>query len=688
MNVFAPRHSTHFVRTFVAWFVVVLLAGPAWALKSDHVEASWTADVEAIAPGEPFTLGLVLAHAPHWHTYWKNPGDSGLATTIQWDLPNGFRAGEWSWPIPRWLSMQGQVIFGYEGTVILPVTVTPPPDLAIGQPVRVGGRIDWLECADVCIPAGGDLFITLPVEKAARPAAPPVLERIAKARAAAPAPAGFAVGAERAGDGFRFTFDRAPVAGASHQFFPADEYLFDLSDGIPVTGDGDRLVATAAIQSWVEEIPETLSGLLVITKNGDREAFSFVVKPGAAPVATSSSPSLSLPAALFGALLGGMILNLMPCVFPVISLKILGFVSLAGSEPRKVWIHGLVFSAGVLVSFWVLGGVLLLVKASAPSVGWGFQLKEPGFVVAVCLLFLLLSLNLFGVFELGTFLTTFGASGGDREGMVGTFLSGVLATIVATPCTAPFMGAAIGLALAASAAVAMAVFTAVGVGMCLPYLVLSRFPRWLNALPKPGPWMDTFKQAMGFLLLAFALFLVWVFAGLRDVDGLARLLVGMLLCGLAAWVYGRWGTVARATRTRWMASVAAVVLVIGGGVYAAAPPPASPWVPYSAELVQRLEANGEPYFIDFTATWCVTCQANKRLALNTRSVQARFREKQVTLIKADWTKQEEPITSALAAFGRRGVPLYVLHAGGPDAEATILPEVLSPDLVMDALDAL
>jgi thiol:disulfide interchange protein len=675
----------------VFFFLSAAGISSADSLKSDHVEAEWVPETTSIQPGTPFRLGLRLTHKPHWHTYWEFPGSSGYSTSVAWDLPEGYTVSALHWPVPKWLVMSGEVVFGYEGETMLLVELTPPAGLEVGTPSRLGGKLNWLECEETCIPGGGDLYIDLPVRGET-----PIVDSSAAAifsRTGEALPLrgeGWSASAARNGESMRIQIS-SPAALSSRpgamQFFPKHEWLFDLSKGLAARAADGGYVVDAPLLPSHEEIPEVIEGVLVAeegwTTPGRRQGVSITTARNATGTAAgTTAPAIGFPTAVLFAFLGGILLNLMPCVFPVISLKILGFVNLAGEDPRKVWRHGMAFAAGVVISFWVLAGALLILKAA----GWGFQLQNPGFVIGMCLLFFLLGLNLFGVFELGTSFMRLGAQGKEEEGMTGSFLSGILATIVATPCTGPFMGVAVGFALTQPAAVSMTVFTALALGMASPYLILSRFPAWLSLLPRPGPWMESLKQFMGFPVMGFALYLVWVFEALQGPEGLGRLLTGLLLAGIAAWVYGRWGAVSRPARTRMTAYAVAAVLLAGGAWVSVRTPPKSPWKDYTPERVQQLRDMGKPVFIDFTATWCVTCQANKKLVLNTTKIQERFKALDVTLIKADWTLQDEPVTSALSAFGRRGVPLYVLYGSGTDSEPHLLPEILTKGIVLRALD--
>jgi thiol:disulfide interchange protein DsbD len=681
------------------WTAAVWAASSASArtVVSDHVRAEWIPESTHLQPGVPLVLGLKLAHAPQWHTYWINPGESGLPTTVEWDLPEGFAAGELQWPTPEWMSLMGMVSFGYGGEIMALVEITPSATLPPNGEVELRGELMWLECADSCIPGGGPFSFSLPVRN--EPASPDaaVQAQFTRARATLPDD-GTGWNATMTADSpntVSLSITPPPTATppgdiGEVRFFPAREGLFDLTVGLPVTWEDGTFRIRGTLLPEPITRPDSIRGVLAASTGwagGAEPAATWIeaVADTASAAATPLPHSLWVIAML--AFAGGILLNAMPCVFPVISLKILGFVNLAGSDPRKIWRHGLLFAAGVLVSFWALAAALLAIKASVPSIGWGYQLSQPGFVVGMTALFFLLSLNLFGVFELGSSLTGLGAHAGG-SGPLGTFLSGVLATLVATPCTGPFMGTAVGVAMTQPAHVGMAIFTALGAGMATPYLLLSRFPQWLNRLPKPGPWMETLKQFMGFLLMGFVLYLVWLFADLRGQAGLSRILAGLLLVALGAWTYGRWGALARPTPTRIRAAITAALLLAAGIAYAAIAPPEDVWVEYTPKRIEQLKASGKPFFIDFTASWCVTCQANKKAVLNTQSIQDAFQQHDVTLVRADWTQQQEPITSALAAFGRRGVPLYVLYPGGLNNNPILLPELLLKSTVLDALQSI
>ena len=414
---------------------------------------------------------------------------------------------------------------------------------------------------------------------------------------------------------------------------------------------------------------------------------------------------ISIIFGFFFAFVGGLILNLMPCVFPVISLKVLGFVNQAHNDPKKAWQHGLVFTFGILLSFWILAGVLLVIRAGGAQVGWGFQLQSPIFVIFLTILLFLLALNLFGVFELGLFLTRSGSVLVGRSGWSESFLSGVLATVVATPCTAPFMGVALGLALSQPPVVSMGIFTCLGLGMAFPYLLLSRFQTLIKFIPRPGQWMESFKQFMGFLIMATVIWLLWLLQILAGPDALVNVLCGFVVIALGMWVYGTWGGVSKKRALRLTAISVSFFLVAAGTVYPVRQLPINSsemkgdvahsqvagginWQAFSREKVEQLTSEGRHVFIDFTAAWCLSCLANERLAFSSKSVQDKFKELNIVPIKADWTHRNEEITQELARFGRSGVPFYVLYDGNRIDKPIILPEILTPGIVLDALNKL
>ena len=701
------RFNFLYARFLFVWVAFLGLADRAFA-RDPAVTAALVAEETALRPGAEMWVGVRLEMDEHWHTYWINPGDAGLPTTIRWDLPEGFEAGDIQWPVPITFPLDGLVNLGYEDVVLLMVPLRVPADLEVGSEVELRAHVDWLECKDVCIPGDATVSLRLPVMAGAPAMNEQTAGLFASTRDQLPSDAegwGIDVSVEAGGTALLVqaqTPFAVTAAGETLAFFPEQEGLIEyaapqtvsISDGgmelrVPLSGSGPI---------W----PETLSGIIIARQGWDRGSAPAAVRfsmpfdkdAGAARAAMptrSGGAPLTVPLAVILAFIGGLILNLMPCVFPILSLRIIGFVNQAESDAKSVWLHGLVFGAGILVCFWLLAGTLLVLKAGGAAIGWGFQLQSPLFVVAVASLFLLLALNLFGVFEIGTGWSGAAAGADKEQGLHGAFLSGMLATIVATPCTAPFMGSALGFALAQPASVAFGVFTALGVGMAAPYLLLSRFPSWLSRIPKPGPWMESLKQGMGFVLLAFAIHLIYVYVGLRSEAASAALLrasMGLLLVAVGGWILGRWGSLTRETATRWKARTACLILVVGGTWFATTLPKTFGWLPYDPVRVEQLVKQGKPVFVDFTAKWCTTCHLNKITTLNTQEVQDRFQELGVTIMTADWTDKNEMIAGILAGFGRSGVPVYLLYGARDDGEPILLPEVLTRGIVLDALEKL
>ncbi|HET9251735.1 MAG TPA: thioredoxin family protein [Candidatus Eisenbacteria bacterium] len=668
---------------------------------SDNVEVALLSDVASIQPGKQFLVALHMKLDPGWHTYWKNPGDSGLPLKIQWELPPGFTPGEIQWPIPSRVPEPPLMGYGYHGEVLFTVPIMPPKTLEVRE-VRIAGTFDWLECKDICIPGGSKLAITLPVEGTSRLG--PAAGMIAAGQRALPTTAlGWEVSA-RAGDEIVLTAQ--PPQGitlSALEFFPNEGLVIESAalQRLESSEGSHRLTMTPDPNA--EGKPSRLAGVLIYTSGDARHGVVIdvpVAGSASAGGTTGAAGPAGWPIALAFAFLGGMILNLMPCVLPVLSLKVLGIVEHSGEEPGRAWRHGLVYALGVLATFWILAAVLLALRAAGQHVGWGFQLQSAPFLAFLSGLFLILALNLFGMFEIGASLTRAGGHAGKTAGLTGSFGSGVLATIAATPCTAPFMGSALGFALGQPAAMTLLVFTALGLGMALPYVVLTTSPVLLRFVPRPGPWMKTMKQVMGFLLLAVVVALVWLFGHVTGIDGAGFLLAALLLLGAGAWAYGHAQTSRAGSRARGLSYASAAVLLLAGlglGIHGTRTLASSTsttanagesgvWEPYSATRVEALRAEGKPMFIDFTAAWCLTCQVNERVALANAEVAKRFRDEGVALLKADWTRRDDEITQALAGYGRQGVPVYILYGRDRGSAPRFLPELLTPAIVLSALD--
>ena len=678
--------------------IAVLLAGAVVAapvVKTEHVEAELVRAAASAPAGSPMTVGLRLRMADHWHTYWKNPGDSGLPTRIKWQLPESWTAGAIEWPYPHPLPIGPLMNYGYEDEVVLLTEMRAPQGAKPGDyPIRADA--EWLVCKDICIPEKGTLDATITLG----PEQPDVrgLASIERARNALPvAASGWTF--ESAIQGTTLVVRMKAAQGAlpqSVRFFPEREQLIEPAAPQKAVRDGDALRIEMRL---VEPVAPNVKGVVgvAVSESGwpgiARKAIAVdapMVASLPAMAATSGGAADAVGgsalAALGFAFLGGVLLNLMPCVFPVLGIKVMGFVQHAHGEPRAMRNQGLMFFAGVMVSFLALAGLMLALRAGGTQLGWGFQLQSPIVVTLLAALFFVLALNLSGVFEWGAFAQAMTSNMSARGRYADAFLSGVLATVVATPCTAPFMGAAVGFTLTQSAPLSLAIFAVLGFGMALPVAALAFFPALMRFLPRPGAWMETFKQVLAFPLYATVAWLAWVLGAQSGNDAVLALLGGLVLVAMGAWMFGR----AEQAPGAWRTAVA--LLFAAAGVALAWPGLPRPeggaavageiaWEPWSEDRVQQELAKGRPVFVDFTAAWCVTCQVNKRVSLHDAAVVKAFAERGVVSLKADWTRQDPKITTALAALGRNAVPVYALYLPG-EAAPHLLPEVLTPSVVL------
>ncbi len=680
-------------------------AQPGDKVKTDEVQAQLVAHApEGVAAGKPLWLGLLIRHAPQWHTYWKNPGDSGLPTTLEWKLPSGVTAGDIAWPTPKRLAVGPLMNYGYEGTVLLPVAASVTPAFA-GDRLDVGLNAEWLVCKEVCIPQSGEFRLSLPAAASTVAFA----DAFRRAREQTPQSVDARTQARVDPQALSLTVEGLPAAlrGKDLQVFAADAGLIDHAARIEQRWNGTELALRVPLSAQRSAAPAELT--MVLSSPADRQAvelrFAVANWPaiGATAPATNAAVSSAAPAvsaslwlSLALAFVGGLLLNLMPCVFPVLSLKVIGFAQHAEQQRLRV-AGGLAYTAGVVLSFVALAGVLLALRAAGDSLGWGFQLQSPLFVAALALLFGLIGFNLLGLFQFAGVLPGRIAALRSRHPVVDHGLTGVLAVAVASPCTAPFMGAALGAALTLPNAQALAVFVALGLGMAAPYLAACLWPGLSRALPRPGVWMARFKTAMAFPMFATVVWLVWVLGQQVGIDGAAALLALLVAVAFALWVFASFGA------RRWRAAIArgaaaALVLAVGAWSWpalqaddalpttdtAASAPVANIWQAWSPDAFARARAEGRPVFVDFTAAWCVTCQMNKRMTLSDDAVMDAFRARQVVLMRADWTRRDPAITEALRALGRSGVPVYALYA--PHAsEPQLLSEILTVSEVRDAI---
>lgn len=682
------------------------LAAAAQQGMDSPVQASLVSAQTSVQPGQPFTVALRMQHQTHWHSFWKNAG-TGLPTRLKWELPAGWSAGPIDWPVPTLvLDKEGAISgHGYVGLLYLPMTVTPPTDAVVGSSIELKATARWLMCDTVCVPGKQDVSLSLPVT--AQPTAPDAATAAAIAAMPMPQPAtGWQLAASK--DRHEVTLHvAAPVDVSELHFYPEEKFIA-YKQPQTVASRGNRAMLKIALDP--EEIvpaDERLRGVLAYTdgkgayrgvnvdlpfSDAATAAQVSAMAVGGAGATTVAGSAGAVGGLSFGvlllALLGGLILNLMPCVFPVLGIKVMGFIDQAGQDRRKVAAHAWSFSAGVLLSFWALAGVLAVLRAGGRQLGWGFQLQSAPFVFALAVVMLVFALNLSGVFEIGLRATSVGSSLQSRSGISGSFFSGVLATLVATPCSAPFLAPALGAALALPTLPSFVVFTVIALGLSLPYLLLSVFPGLLRCLPRPGAWMETFKQAMAFPLYATVGFLVWVLAGQASEYGLLNALLALAVVALALWVYGRFGNfAARAVRHRMAMVVAALLFVFGLclGWPRAAKPDAMTWEAWSPERVAQLQKEGRGIYVDFTARWCATCQVNKKVVFGSREVTDYFRDRHIVALKADWTNADPRITEELAKWGRSAVPFNLVYPAGAGAKKPIeMPELLTAQIVLDA----
>ena len=693
-------------------------------VEAPHLQASLVTMESSVVPGESLTAAVHFELEPEWHLYWKNPGDSGEAPSFDWRLPEGFVPGEVAWPAPSPIPVGPLMNYGYEGELLLPVTIEVPK--TFGQQAPEGADVElsvvatWLVCREDCIPGEAALTLTLPVRSKPTPPRKEHSALFAQVEREQPTP----VGGRAVDDGdaviVDIAVDTSQLGDARRvTLFPYDALVLDHAAEQEVDYHADGVSLRVRKDPTRDKPLEALAGLIVLEGDDARRVFELdttVIRraapdgsePDRADIhATPTSPEDTPPAQLVIVLLlafaGGVLLNLMPCVFPVLSLKILGVLKHADNlnSTRR---DGRTYTAGVLVSFWIVAGLLLVLRAGGERLGWGFQLQSPEFVATLIILMTLVALNLLGAFEVGIGFSRLGAMGAtapteepsERRAMLSSFVTGALAVIVATPCTAPFMGTAVGFALTRSAGVAFLVFTALGLGMAAPYLALGYFPRIVRRLPRPGAWMVVLRQVLAFPMFATAIWLLTVLAALTDESTAFRLLGGLLVVALGAWVYGLY----QRSSSRPVAMIAmAVVLVAGGVVFGTRGVEASEsraasrsegtddlWEPWSAARVAELRAEGRPVLVNFTADWCISCKANEIVVFQADAVRDALEQNNVAALKADWTRRDEAITKELQAHGRAGVPLYLYYPPDSEAKPSTLPSVLTPGIVLAELD--
>ena len=679
--------------------IAMAQGGTKTVVQTEHVRAEVLVHApQGVTPGQPVWVGLQLAHQPEWHTYWKNSGDSGLPTSIRWELPEGVTAGEIAWPLPKKFPIGSLANYGYDGTVLLPVPLTIGPSFkpSLSGTLNLKFKASWLVCKKECIPEDGEF--TLKVPTASATATHASLFKTSFDRTPQALPPGRL---EVDGGSLRLEVGGLPASlrGKQLEVFPETGEVVETAGAWTQAWRGDTWTATLPLSPQRSQSPAEMP--IVVTSDGMGWRTEAPVVSGWKTVAAEtvegtaslaqSEPAntavgTSLAAALLGALIGGLILNLMPCVFPVLAIKVVGFAQ-HGSDRRARHLGGIAYTAGVVLSFLALGGLLLALRAAGEQLGWGFQLQSPLVVAGLAFLFTVLGLNLAGVFEFGQFLPSGVATLQAKHPVADSFLSGVLAVAIASPCTAPFMGASLGLTVALPPAEAMLVFGALGAGMALPYLAAALIPGIARRIPRPGLWMETFKKMMAFPMFATAAWLVWVLGQQSGIDGAGALLALLVALSMVVWSFTLVDRGRIAIASVSVAAFLGLALFIGPNVtnVQAAPRPekVSVWQPWDPERLNALVAEGRPVFVDFTAAWCVTCQYNKRTTLADASLLADFAQKNITLMRADWTNRDPAITAALSTLGRNGVPVYALYRNGHKPE--VLSEILSVGQVRAAI---
>ena len=697
------------IRLLAAALAVGILAGPALAAPPrpggpPKVSVALISEGTSIEPGAPLWLGLRQRIAPGWHTYWLNPGDSGEAPTLDWKLPAGFAADPIVWPQPERLPVGPAMSYGYTKEVVLLTRVTAPAEARPGSRVTLRAHVSWLVCEKICIPEEADVALTLPVA-AGRPAPASTAPPIERARAAVPAPSPWpatlratpeTVTVAVAAPGLR------PDHVAEAWFFPSRWGVIDHAAPQALTVDQRGITLRTARGALPEATATDLDGVLVVRERLDQGLVTqaFAIRATADASTGGAAQALSLAAAIGLALAGGLILNLMPCVLPVLSVKAIALVSHAQTSSASMRRHGLAYTVGVLAAFAVLASTLIALRAGGAEVGWGFQLQSPLVVGGLAYLLFALGLSLSGILTIGARVTGVGHGLAARPGYRGSFFTGALASVAATPCTAPFMGVAVGYALTQPPVAALVVFEALALGLALPFLALSLMPAWRRLLPRPGAWMERLKQGLAFPLYGSVAWLVWVVSRQTGPDGVALVLLGLLLIGFGAWLHhatrGSGSLPWRRAATGIALGCVAAAIALGPLVTtspsassATTAPAGAAWEPFTPERLAALRAQGTPVFVNFTAAWCITCLVNERVALQSHAVTDAFARRGVVYLRADWTSKSPEIAALLASFGRSGVPLYVLYGGGgAPAPPRVLPQILSESTLIEAVEKL
>ena len=671
--------------------------------SGQQVTAELITETTHVQPGMSFNIGLKLNHDPHWHTYWINPG-TGYATSLNWDLPKGFEIGSIQWPVPVLYRQDNLVNYVLEKEALLIMQVKVSREVEPGTKYRLKARADWLMCDDShCVPGDANLEVDISVESEL-PVGTESDERFAIARQLQP----------KKSDSWTFSalkennvvLLKGIVIGETIPL-PEKLYFFSLDGSINqeasqiLSKDSEnQITMKLELSATNNRIPKRLRGVLappfgngsIDGKRGllvDIPLITDISKLTGATALNGEGSEKELPDGRLGGILllafaGGLILNLMPCVFPVLGIKVLGFVQQAGQDRKKVMYHGFAFTIGVLVSFWILSGILLLLRAGGQQLGWGFQLQSPIFILGLTIFLFIFGLNLSGVFEFAQSAVGIGSRLMGKEGLTGSFFSGVLATVVSTPCAAPFLAPALGTALTLPPITSILIFTFIALGLSTPYLLLSISPKLVNILPRPGEWMETFKQLMAFPLYATAAYLFWGYIALVNEEKLLNGMIALTLIALGVWVYGRFCKIGQRPIKQKVFTAITVVILAAGLYLAFKPIHKLEWQPWSQETLTTLRNEGRTVYVDFTARWCATCQVNKRVVFGNHEFQKVIKQQNIALLKADWTNRDPKITEELRKFNRSAVPFNLIYKPN-EKDPIILPEILTPSRVMQEL---
>ncbi len=688
MNLAYPIPMPLPIPPFVRYLPFLLLfASPIWAgsfAKTPQLTVDLVAEPTPIISGKTVTLALRFNPVPGWHIYWKNPGDSGLPPSVTWKLPPGWTAGPLQFPFPEKILLPPLVSYGYEQETLLLTTFTIPDYEKIPSTFPIEADVDWLACKETCLPGKAHLNLTLSTQPKPNIDLQGLFDDVRK-DLPTPLPH-ISITAKTEGSTLQLIVEPQTQVG-SLNFFPEGDFLDEFKPSkTEILGSG-KLQLTLHLKEKAK-LPPSLQGVLAAENPWDTSGHRAL----AISVALNSpSPSTSrLPLTLLFAFLGGLILNVMPCVFPILSLKALHLMQISSESRSAARREGIAFSFGVLLSLLALAGLIIILRASGQSLGWGFQLQSPPVVWLLLALLLALSLNLLGVFEFQSLLGGLAAKK-KSQGWAGAFASGLLAVAVASPCTAPFMGVALAAAFALPPHTTLLIFSFLAFGFALPVLLFSFIPALLSFLPKPGAWMNTFKKILSLPMLLAVGWLAWVLFRISGSAALWPLFVGGVNLAAGLFIYGRsqrifpppaglrWGGLALVLLA---AVIPATALKTASTELILHHPDRLPW---SEEEVARQLAAGHTVFIDFTAAWCLTCQVNERLTLSHPDVQAAFRSNNIAFLVADWTRRDPAITSALQKYGREGVPTYVILHPTPNSKPQLLPEIITPSIVLKSL---